>query len=72
VKPIEWVQLGAYLVLFCNAESDAAYSTLSMFEPFLAFRDPTCGISTYRLTVLDCIRVQIKVFEAMGDFFHML
>lgn len=47
-------------MLFCGAESDAAYSTLSMFEPFLAFRDPTCGISTYRLTVLDCIRAVLK------------
>lgn len=54
------VLLGAYLVLFCGAESDAAYSTLSMFEPFLAFRDPTCGISTYRLTVLDCTRAILR------------
>lgn len=52
------VQLGAYLVLFCGAEADAAYAPLSTFEPFMPFRDPTCGISTYRLTALDCIRVR--------------
>lgn len=54
---VSCMQLGAYLVLFCSAEADAAYAPLATFEPYMPFRDPTCGISTYRLTVLDCIRV---------------
>lgn len=64
------MQLGAYLVLFCSAEADAAYAPLAMFEPYMPFRDPTCGISTYRLTVLDCIRVCNFVLQPFS-FFHM-
>lgn len=56
------VQLGAYLLLFCGVTAEEAYAPLSMFEPFLPFRDPTCGVSTYHLTVMDCIRVQLTKF----------
>lgn len=63
------MQLGAYLVLFCSAEADAAYAPLSTFEPFMPFRDPTCGISTYRLTVLDCIRVRNLVLQPFSYLF---
>ncbi|XP_024530219.1 dual specificity protein phosphatase CDC14C isoform X3 [Selaginella moellendorffii] len=54
------VLLGAYLVLFESWEPDAAYSPLALFEPYFPFRDPTCGISTYHLTVLDCIQAVAK------------
>lgn len=57
------MQLGAYLVLFGGVEAEAAYGPLSMFEPYLPFRDPTCGVSTYHLTVLDCIRVWTFPFD---------
>jgi hypothetical protein len=52
-----WLQVGAYLVLFGGVEAEAAYETLSRFQPFMPFRDPTCGISTYHLSVYDCIQV---------------
>jgi cell division cycle 14 len=52
------LQVGAYLVLFGGVEAEAAYQTLSRFQPFMPFRDPTCGISTYHLSVYDCIQVQ--------------
>ncbi|KAL2610233.1 hypothetical protein R1flu_028806 [Riccia fluitans] len=54
------VLLGTYLVLFAGVEPDVAYGPLSMFEPYAHFRDPTCGASTYHLTVLDCIRAVTK------------
>lgn len=59
-KPNAAVLLGAYLVLFEGWDAEAAYTPLSEFEPFLPFRDPTCGISTYHLSVLDCIRAVAK------------
>lgn len=68
---VSCMQLGAYLVLFCSAEADAAYAPLATFEPYMPFRDPTCGISTYRLTVLDCIRVRNFVLQPFFFFFHM-
>ncbi|BBN20019.1 hypothetical protein Mp_8g15730 [Marchantia polymorpha subsp. ruderalis] len=54
------VLLGTYLVLFAGVEPEVAYGPLSMFEPYVHFRDPTCGVSTYHLTVLDCIRAVAK------------
>jgi cell division cycle 14 len=54
------VLVGAYLVLFGGVEAEAAYQTLSRFQPFMPFRDPTCGISTYHLSVYDCIQAISK------------
>jgi cell division cycle 14 len=54
------VLVGAYLVLFGGVEAEAAYETLSRFQPFMPFRDPTCGISTYHLSVYDCIQAISK------------
>ncbi|KAI5063136.1 hypothetical protein GOP47_0021683 [Adiantum capillus-veneris] len=54
------LELGAYLVLCEGWDAETAYNPLSEFEPFLPFRDPTCGISTYHLSVLDCIRAMAK------------
>ncbi|KAH7291860.1 hypothetical protein KP509_29G038800 [Ceratopteris richardii] len=59
-KPNAAVLLGAYLVLCEGWDAETAYNPLSEFEPFLPFRDPTCGISTYHLSVLDCIRALSK------------
>ncbi|KAJ7547929.1 hypothetical protein O6H91_08G110200 [Diphasiastrum complanatum] len=59
-KPNAAVLLGAYLVLFEDWDADAAYLPLASFEPYLPFRDPTSGISTYHLSVLDCIRAMVK------------
>eukprot|EP00249_Psilotum_nudum_P021677 c28198_g1_i2 orf=1171-2874(-) len=57
-KPNAAVLLGAYLVLFEGWDAEPAYAPLTDFEPYFPFRDPTCGISTYHLSVLDCIRVE--------------
>ncbi|CAM6084333.1 unnamed protein product [Calypogeia fissa] len=54
------VLLGSYLVLFACVDPEVAYGPLSMFEPYIHFRDPTCGVSTYHLTVVDCIRAVAK------------
>lgn len=54
------VLLGAYLVLFEDWDPEVAYTPLALFESYLPFRDPTCGISTYHLSVLDCLRALAK------------
>lgn len=54
------VLLGAYLVLFEDWDPEVAYSPLALFESYFPFRDPTWGISTYHLSVLDCLRALAK------------
>lgn len=54
------VLLGAYLVLFEDWDPEVAYGPLALFESYLPFRDPTCGISTYHLSILDCLRALAK------------
>ncbi|GAQ83809.1 Protein tyrosine phosphatase CDC14 [Klebsormidium nitens] len=49
------VLLGAYSVLILSKSPEEAYSSLLPFQPFLPFRDPTTGPSTYHLTVYDCL-----------------
>jgi hypothetical protein len=53
------LQLGAYLVLIGGLGANEAYGPLSTFEPYMPFRDPTCGNSTYQLPVFDCIKVHL-------------
>eukprot|EP01018_Ginkgo_biloba_P016891 Gb_00815 [translate_table: standard] len=57
---LRFCMLGAYLVLFEDWDPEVAYGPLAQFESFLPFRDPTCGISTYHLSVLDCLRALAK------------
>ncbi|CAE7414828.1 CDC14A, partial [Symbiodinium sp. CCMP2456] len=35
----------------------------SVYPPFLPYRDATCGICTYSLTVLDCVKGMEKAIE---------
>jgi len=51
------VLLGAWLVIYGGFTADAAYEVIGAAEPFLAFRDASCGPSQFNLTVKDCLQV---------------
>ncbi|GLC37545.1 hypothetical protein PLESTM_000600700 [Pleodorina starrii] len=50
------VLVGIYQVIFLNRTADVAYKPLSVYKPFVPFRDASCGVSTFHLTVYDVIR----------------
>eukprot|EP00877_Chromochloris_zofingiensis_P013433 jgi/Chrzof1/8343/Cz03g06260.t1 len=49
------VLLGIFQVLFLNRTADESWRLLSVLKPFQPFRDASCGVSTFHLTVQDCI-----------------
>lgn len=54
------VLLGAWLVIYGGFTADAAYDVIGAAEPFLAFRDASCGPSQFNMTVKDCLQVCIQ------------
>jgi len=50
------VLVGAYLILYRNFSVQDAYKLFVGHAPFLPYRDASCGISTFNLTVLDCLK----------------
>eukprot|EP00252_Welwitschia_mirabilis_P018779 TRINITY_DN4199_c0_g1_i12.p1 TRINITY_DN4199_c0_g1~~TRINITY_DN4199_c0_g1_i12.p1 ORF type:complete len:577 (+),score=41.26 TRINITY_DN4199_c0_g1_i12:322-2052(+) len=50
------VLVGCYLVIFEDRDVDYACNVLEQCGPYLPFRDPAPGKSTYHLSVNDCIR----------------
>ncbi|GLI67909.1 hypothetical protein VaNZ11_012235 [Volvox africanus] len=50
------VLVGIYQVIYLNRTADVAYKPLSVYKPFVPFRDASCGVSTFHLTVYDVIR----------------
>lgn len=57
------VLIGMYQVLCMDRSATEAYKTVAHLQPFVPFRDPTCGVSTFHLTVLDCLRGTEKAKE---------
>lgn len=55
-----WVsqQVGIYQVIYMNKTAEEAYKPLLAFKPYVPFRDASCGVSTFHLTVFDCIKVR--------------
>jgi cell division cycle 14 len=51
------MQMGIFQVIYLNRTADEAFKPLSAFKPFVPFRDASCGVSTFHLTVLDVIKV---------------
>ena len=51
------VQVGIFQVVFLQRNPDQAYSRVQSLQPFVPFRDASCGPPSFHLTVLDCIRV---------------
>lgn len=50
------VLVGIYQVLFLGRNADEAYRPVEAYKPFAPFRDASCGVSCFHLTVLDCLR----------------
>ncbi|GFR50188.1 hypothetical protein Agub_g12348 [Astrephomene gubernaculifera] len=50
------VLVGIYQVIYLNRTADVAYKPLSAYKPYVPFRDASCGVSTFHLTVYDVIR----------------
>ncbi|GFH22288.1 uncharacterized protein HaLaN_19734 [Haematococcus lacustris] len=51
------VLIGIYQVVFLNRTAEEAYRPLQAFKPYMPFRDASCGVSTFHLTVWDVIKV---------------
>ncbi len=50
------LQVGIFQVLYLNRTAEDAFKPLQGFKPFVPFRDASCGVSTFHLTVLDCLK----------------
>ena len=46
-----------YQIIYLGKSADEAYKPLVAFKPFVPFRDASCGVSSFHLTVLDCLKV---------------
>lgn len=54
----------AFLVIVCQKSADMAFEPFSnIYPPLLPFRDATCGVCTFQLTILDCMRGLEKGIE---------
>lgn len=45
-----------FQVIYLNRTADEAFKPLQVLKPYVPFRDASCGVSTFHLTVLDCLR----------------
>lgn len=50
------VLVGIYQVLYLNRTPEDAYAPLAPKGPYMPFRDASCGIPTFNLQPIDCIR----------------
>ncbi|CAE7767327.1 CDC14A [Symbiodinium sp. CCMP2592] len=56
--------ISVFQVIVLGKPADEAYKPFqSVYPPFLPYRDATCGICTYSLTVLDCVKGMEKAIE---------
>ena len=50
------LQIGMYQVIYLNRSAEEAFKPLAAFKPYVPFRDASCGVSTFHLTVFDVIK----------------
>ncbi|KAF8072515.1 CDC14A [Scenedesmus sp. PABB004] len=50
------VLVGAFEVLYLNRSPEEAYAPLACQAPYMPFRDASCGVPTFNLQPIDCIR----------------
>ena len=60
------VQVGIFQVVFLQRTPEQAYSLVQSLQPFVPFRDASCGPPSFHLTVLDCIRVRQQLQASGG------
>lgn len=67
--------IGAFAVIILKRTAEEAYRPfLGIYPPFVPFRDASFGLSTFNLTVLDCLRgIHKAVLNKFVDFdtFHV-
>lgn len=49
--------MGIFQVLYLDRSPEDAYAPLAPKGPYMPFRDASCGIPTFNLQPIDCIRV---------------
>jgi len=64
------ILVGAWSILYLGLSADDAYKPLLTLKPFAPFRDASCGVSTFHLTVLDCLRAVSKAAQVGFIDFH--
>eukprot|EP00879_Flechtneria_rotunda_P014777 GHRR01015441.1.p1 GENE.GHRR01015441.1~~GHRR01015441.1.p1 ORF type:complete len:205 (+),score=50.64 GHRR01015441.1:217-831(+) len=57
------VLVGIFQVLYLNISPDEAYAPLACQAPYMPFRDASCGVPTFNLQPIDCIRGIAKARE---------
>eukprot|EP00191_Tetraselmis_sp_GSL018_P004509 CAMPEP_0177596176 /NCGR_PEP_ID=MMETSP0419_2-20121207/10863_1 /TAXON_ID=582737 /ORGANISM="Tetraselmis sp., Strain GSL018" /LENGTH=223 /DNA_ID=CAMNT_0019087911 /DNA_START=730 /DNA_END=1401 /DNA_ORIENTATION=+ len=58
------VLAGLYQVMILGRSADEAMRPLERFKPFVPFRDASCGVSTFHLTVEDCLKGMQRARDA--------
>lgn len=46
-------------MVFLNRSAEEAFKPLMAYKPYVPFRDASCGVSTFHLTVFDVIKVRL-------------
>ena len=62
------VLVGIFQVLYLNRTPEDAYAPLASQAPYMPFRDASCGIPTFNLQPIDCIRVSSNSSYRTGHF----
>lgn len=65
------VLIGVYSVIYLNKQAEEAYAPLKNLEPFVRFRDASCGVPTFTLGVDDIIRGIQKAKEVGFIQWHL-
>mmetsp|Transcript_32095 Transcript_32095/g.70220 ORF Transcript_32095/g.70220 Transcript_32095/m.70220 type:complete len:457 (-) Transcript_32095:83-1453(-) len=63
--------IAAYQVIVLGKSAEVAYEPFSgIYPPFLPFRDAICGVCTFHLTILDCLKGIEKSIEIRWFNYH--
>merc|ERR1740123_416740 len=61
----------AYQVIVLGTQADMAFEPFrNVYPPFLPFRDATCSVCTFHLTILDCLKGLEKAVELLWFDWH--
>lgn len=61
------LQVGIYQVLYLNRSPEEAYAPLAPKGPYMPFRDASCGIPTFNLQPIDCIKVRTTAMPCQAS-----
>ena len=55
------MQVGIFQVVYLGASAEDAYQRVQQLQPFVPFRDASCGPPSFNLSVQHCIMVRPSV-----------